>query len=173
MPLSIENRFRNKNRWPDRRSSLIKPLTHQRGETVDRSPQIRRTRGEVDPHRGRQRQHGDRSASSTARTSSGEAPDRTTSHSPVASATLTQHRAPPATTRRHASVPTHPHWHSPLPQRPCTARPQSAPRAHGSLGRTFRAWYIFPSVSSSVVISDRISGCLQEDTSSCRFWQVP
>ena len=54
-------------------------LAHQRGQPVDRSPQIGRARREVDPDGRRDRQHVARSAATTARTRSADAPGRTCS----------------------------------------------------------------------------------------------
>src|SRR5438876_8112333 len=57
-------------------------LPDERRQAVDGSPQIGRAGREINPNRGRQRQHGARSAVTTARTRSADAPGRTCRRSP-------------------------------------------------------------------------------------------
>jgi len=60
-------------------------LAHQRGEAIDRSPEIGCACRQVDANGWREGQHGDRSALSVARTRSAGAPARTWSRSPPVS----------------------------------------------------------------------------------------
>jgi hypothetical protein len=65
-----------------RQGIQVEALPHQGGQPVDGAPQIRRPGRHVDAHRGRERQHADRSALTAARTRSADAPAWTARRSP-------------------------------------------------------------------------------------------
>src|SRR5205823_773512 len=67
-------------------------LANQRGESINRPPQIGGAGRQIDPHGGRERQHAVRKTSSTRRTMSAEALARIRTRSPLAKMTS---RSPP------------------------------------------------------------------------------
>lgn len=79
----------------------IEALAHQRGQAINRAPQIGGPGGHVDPNRRRNRQHDARNADTTARTRSVEISARMITRSPLASSTSI---VPPPTVSSAAST---------------------------------------------------------------------
>jgi hypothetical protein len=77
LPATIPKQKQMAGQWVEREA-----LTDERRQADERSPQIDRPGRQVNPNRGRERQHSNRSAVTTARTRSAEAPVRTCSRSP-------------------------------------------------------------------------------------------